>query len=152
MAGDVLARIAADQHRSRMTVREILIEKGRPDLLAEFDRRHWEIETGVDGARSIWSALTEPQRAALVALAEGRRAFRAVWSRAVYDATGGAGVPLGGIRLGGIRLATLRALQSRKLVSATGSPSDPERRFEITRPGAFVVKRGRPPTPKEIAP
>lgn len=147
MAGDVLARIAADQHRSRMTVREILIEKDRPDLLAEFDRRHWEIVSGVDGARSTWAALTESQRGALVALAEGRRAFRAVGSRAVYDATGGAGVPLGGIRL-----ATLRALQSRKLVSATGSPSDPERRFEITRPGAFVVKRGRPPTPKEIAP
>lgn len=142
MADDELARIAADQHRKWMSVRVILIEKGRPDLLAEFDRRHWEIETGVSCARSTWDALTEPQRAALVALAEGRRAFRWVGSRTIYDARGGAGVPLIGIRL-----ATLRALQSRKLVCATGSPSDPERRFEITKPGAFVVKRGRPPAP-----
>lgn len=73
-----------------------------------------------------------------LALAEGRRAFRTA-CRTIYQATGGTGDALGGIRL-----ATLRALQSRKLVSATGSPSDPERRFEITRPGAFVVRRGRP--------
>lgn len=139
MADDELARIAADQHRKRMGVRDLLAAEGRPDLVADLDRKMWEIETGVYGARSTWAALTEPQRAALVALAEGRRAFRAVGSRTVYDAIGGSGVPLGGIRL-----ATLRALQARKLVSATGSPSDPERRFEITKPGAFVVKRGRP--------
>lgn len=139
---DILAQIAADMHRKWMMVREILTEKGRHDLLAEFDRRQWEIESGVDAARATWCALTAPQRVALVALAEGRRAFREVGSRSRYDASGGGCAPLGGIRL-----ASLRALMARKLVQATGSPSDPERRFEITKPGAFIVKRGRQETP-----
>lgn len=139
MADDVLAKIEADSYQKRLAVREVLFEKGRADLVAEFDRQTWEIQSGVSHARSTWDALSEPQRAALVVLAEGRRAFRAIGSHTVYDASGGGRVPIGGIRL-----ATLRALMARKLVQATGSPYDPEKRFEITKPGAFVVKRGRP--------
>lgn len=138
MADDVLAKIEADSYQKRLAVREVLFEKGRADLVAEFDRQTWEIQSGVSHARSTWGALREPQRAALMALAEGRRAFRAVGGRAAYDASGGGCAPIGGIRL-----ATLRALMARNLVQATGSPSDPERRFEITKPGAFVVKRGQ---------
>lgn len=136
---DILAKIEAEGRARRMAVREILFEKGRPDLVAEFDRKTWEISSGVSAARSEWDTLSEPQRAALVALAEGRRAFRAIGGRSIYDASGGGCTPIDGIRL-----ATLRALMARKLVQATGSPSDPERRFEITKPGAFVVKRGQP--------
>lgn len=135
---DILAKIDAERRSRRMAVRDLLFEKGRPDLVADLDRKTWEIQSGVSQARSTWGALSEPQRAALVALAEGRRAFRGHGCRAIYGASGGTGDAIGGIRL-----ATLRALMARKLVQATGSPSDPERRFEITKPGAFVVKRGQ---------
>jgi hypothetical protein len=135
---DILAKIEADSRARRMAVRDLLFEKGRSDLVADLDRKTWEIQSGVSQARSTWGALSEPQRVAIVALAEGRRAFRAVGGRSVYDASGRGCAPLGGIRL-----ATLRALMARNLVQATGSPSDPERRFEITKPGAFVVKRGQ---------
>ena len=58
MADDELARIAADQHRKRMGVRDVLAAEGRPDLVADLDRKMWEIETGVYGARSTWAALS----------------------------------------------------------------------------------------------
>lgn len=142
---DILKRIQAEQHRQTAGVREILLEKGRPDLVEELDRRMWDIETGVDGARGTWSALTEPQCRVMLALDEGRALVRCPFSRTTYEA-----YSVGRDGPDAIRkictLSTVNNLFRRKLIESD-NPSDPMKRLVLSSYGRFVMKRGRAPQP-----
>lgn len=139
---DILKRIQAEQHRQHIGVRDMVLEAGRHDLVEEFDRAMWDIETGVAQARGAWSALTEPQRRVMVALDEGRAMVRCPWSRTTYEAYGGGCDATGKI----CTLPTVTNLLRRKLIESD-NPSDPMKRLVLSSYGRFVMKRGRAPQP-----
>ncbi|ACL60543.1 hypothetical protein [Methylobacterium nodulans] len=120
-------------------VKQMLREKGRPDLLAELERNLRDVETGVSQARSAWHSISPAQRRVLEALGDGRRLVREGSSRTVYEAHG---KPHALRRVA--RLATVRNLAARGLVDWDGGAFDPERRAVLSERGRFVLAKGRP--------
>jgi hypothetical protein len=116
-------------------MRQLLLSEGRPDLVAELDAKIKDIRLGLAQARSCWSALSAPQREALVYLSKHKQLVRHL--PGVYGRTEGLGSGLPRFRL-----ATVRNLIARQLVDLEGGAFDPERRVVISDRGRFVVQRG----------
>lgn len=127
---DILQRLEERVRQQNQKVRQILVEEGRLDLLAGFDAKMRDIETGVDGAGIIWNALSEAQRRAL---------------RFANDYCGGRLVRIGPKNYAAsplIRLATVRNLIARELLACDGGAFDPEKRVVLTEHARFVLKHG----------
>lgn len=128
---EVNEKIAADRAR----LREVI--KHRPDLLAEYDARTSEIDSGIYGARSTWRAISSAQKRIMLLLDAGRCLIRGA-SSTRYDASG---EPHALANICGI--ATVRNLASRDLVAWDGGAFDPERKAVLTERGKFVLKHGQ---------
>lgn len=80
-----------DRFASRQRTRDVIAQSGHPDaakITREFDRKLWEVETGVAQARATWNALSEAQRRVMLALREGRALSRQRTMPSTYDAVG----------------------------------------------------------------
>ena len=125
---------------SQERVREMLREKGREDLVADFDRDMRDIETGVMHAKSVWHSISPAQRAVLAH-------FRLTGSNRLRRAAGGYVVDGPGLPPPRpIRLSTLRNLAARGLVDWDGGAFDPEAAAVLSEQGRFVLAKGRPDT------
>lgn len=119
-------------------VRDMLRERGRPELVAELDRALKDSASEVTQARSVWHSISDAQRRALILLAAGPGDLRRVKGQG-YEVVSPAGS-----RATGIRLATVRNLAGRGLLEWTGGAFDPEASARPTERMAFVLKHGRP--------
>lgn len=138
---EILARLEEEGLEQRARVKALLLEHGRSDLAADLEGKLREVDLGLTGARSCWTALSPAQRRVMEAMSTGRRLVRSAGSRHRYDATGEphalshvAGTP------------TVRNLAARGLVAWEGGAFDPERRASLTEKGRFVWQhRGEMP-------
>lgn len=78
---ELMLRLQRESAERKALVRQIVQEAGRDDVLREYDKAMWEIETGVAQAHSTWAALSPPQRRVMIALYEGRELRRAGGTR-----------------------------------------------------------------------
>jgi hypothetical protein len=122
---------------SRARTRQIILEAGRPDVLADFDRQMKELDSGISGARGCWHALSSKQRFILRLMGQGRYLSRSLRSPAQFDAFGRSPA-----MLDVCRLATARKLCAHGLIHVNGGAIDPEDSFVITERGSFVLKHG----------
>ena len=142
MKDEILAQIAQNSHRSKMAVRDILIEGGHKEALADYDKNMWDIETGVMGARATWNALSKTQRKVMVDLENKGVLHRIekigadIWACCV---------PRQDLQfvLGVCKLPTVKNLLARQLLDCQGGPADPLRILHLSAHGEFVLKRGR---------
>lgn len=131
---DIEHQIEKISRQRRNAVRDILLEKGRPDLVAEFDAKIKRIENGTDGAERTWSALSPAQKRALK-LASYGPLRRAKHTHQFF----------GEIIAPRARLSTVRNLIARDLLACDGGAFDPERVLVLTERGRFVLKHGEAP-------
>lgn len=124
----IVACAAGRRHAQKLSVRELIIERGTPEILADYDRQMWDIETGVSGARATWAALSSLQQRIMLAMSHSG-ALRRLSPRRAAFASGAAEC----------RLPTVAALLARSLIEQDGS----DRRHVLTPHGEFVLKRGR---------
>jgi hypothetical protein len=139
MTSDVQQQVDTMLRQSRLRVRAILIEAGRPDILADFDRNMRDLDLGLIGARATWDALSSRQRFVLRAMGVGRYLSRALRSAAQYDALGHGAI------LDICRLSTTRKLCAHGLIHVNGGATDPEAQFVITERGHFILRHGCTP-------
>lgn len=133
----LLQRLDAEFAERHEGVRQLLYEKGRPDLVADLDAKMRLIANGVDGAQRTWHSISDAQRRALThAAAVGGRLVRSDL-RPRYI-----GVPLLPIPEKPIRVKTVRNLCARELLAWDGGAFDPEKAAVITERGLFVLKHG----------
>jgi hypothetical protein len=115
-------------------------EKTNPrarDALASFDQSMKDLDTGVSGAQSTWSALSQAQRAVLQEATEGD-------GRATQDPHNPNRFTMK-VRMGcviAIRRPTIRALCERELMAWDGGAFNPEAAAVITERGRFAVTHG----------
>ena len=142
MTTDVLAALKAQQHAQKIAVRQVISEAGREDVLREFDKNMWDIETGVMQARNVWHSISPVQRRVLIALYEGRTLRRASWSKSQFEAVG---MRTKGTDAMGVicSMPTVKNLVARGLLDCEGGPDDPMRQLQISTKGNFVVRRGQ---------
>lgn len=134
---DFLHDLDRQSIESRARVRRLILEAGRPDLLAAFDKDMKELDNGVRGVRNAWHSLTSKQRFVLRLMGSGRYMSKSLRCRSMFDALGKAPAILSVCKV-----STLRALSSRELIHVNGGPFDPEDSFVITERGSFVLKHG----------
>ncbi|GJE77305.1 hypothetical protein [Methylorubrum suomiense] len=128
------------QRQTTARVIAVLEENGRSDLVAEFEKRLHDIDSGVDGARSTWHSISDAQRRILLLLSGGRRWLtRSPGSKHFYDAQG---EPHALSRIGTLR--GVRALAARGLLDWEGGALDPERKAVLSEKARFVLKHGKP--------
>lgn len=142
---DISQEIERRSIASRERVRAMVLEAGRPDVLADFDRNMKEIDNGVMGAKNAWHSISDAQRRTLLVLSDGYELRSSRYNRNAYE-----GYCLAGKRdaLGLVcRIRTVRALCAHELAHVNGGALDPEKSIIITERGAFVVKHGRKDTP-----
>lgn len=135
----IIQALDAKFTRQRERVRQVLYEQGRPDLVAEFDRKMREIDTGIEGARNCWHSISEAQRRALTfaSSVHGRLVKSALRRRYI-------GVPLDPQPEAPILVKTVRALCAHNLLAWDGGAFDPEAAAVITERGLFVLKHSPP--------
>ncbi|ACI92693.1 hypothetical protein OCAR_5562 [Afipia carboxidovorans OM5] len=133
----ILQEIERQAQARNARVRQLLVESGRDDVLAEFDLAMREIANGVMGARATWHSLSSVQRFVLRTMAGGRYLSRAIRSKAQYDAIGRAPVVLNICKL-----STARKLCAHGLIHVNGGATDPEAAFLVTERGRFVWRHG----------
>jgi hypothetical protein len=133
MEDPIMMRLERQSLERQAAVRRLLVNQGRDDLVADYDRMVRDERRGVTGARDAWHSITPPQRAALRLLAAGYRLERRSGS-SFYDATR-QGQPVAKA----CRLPTARALLSRELAACDGGAFDPERVIVGTERGRFIV-------------
>jgi hypothetical protein len=136
---ELMLRLQRESAERSSSLRELLRERGREDLIREYDKAMWEIETGVAQAHSTWAALTPTQKRVMIALYEGRVLTRESGSRVCYKAFANCYGSGATSRL--CRLDTAMALLRRDLLAKDGLANDPFIRFVLTKKGHFVVKR-----------
>ncbi len=130
----VIMALDARFARQREGVREMLREAGRDDLLAEFDRKMRDIDTGVEGVRNCWHSISRAQRSALIDAA--RHGGRLVREDKEYRHPGRSPIWTP------IRVRTVRVLCAHELLAWDGGAFDPEAAAVITERGLFVLKHG----------
>lgn len=127
-------RMAREQ---RARVRQLIVDAGRPDVLADFDRDMRNLDLGITMARDCWHSISPAQRRVLQAMGEGRYLLRSVKKVMQYDAVGRGAI------MDICRLSTARALCAHELIHVNGGATDPEAEFIITERGSFVLKHGQ---------
>lgn len=132
---DVIHDIDALQLEREARLRQILIDAGRIDILADYDRQMRDLRLGLSTARNVWHSISARQREALQALGTGATIERRQ-SRYYRASVHGELLP------GTYLLATMRALCAHNLAHVDGGATDPEARFVITERGSFVLKHG----------
>lgn len=135
---EILHRIEVDQRAKTESVRDLLREAGRPDLVAELDANLREVANGRASARGCWSALSDAQREALKLAERYGRIRRRSLRPCEYG--GGNGQP-GPSRP--VRLLTIRKLIRHELLACEGGTFDPEKVLTITERGRFVLAVAR---------
>jgi len=138
----ILAALDAEFDRKTESVRQMLRDAGRHDLVEELDARLRSVRLGINGAQGTWHALSAVQRRTLVAMGEGRHLVRRQPPAARYDAVGSRNDAIANL----CRVATVRNLASRELVSWEGGAFDPEAKAVLTERGRFVLKHGPRPS------
>lgn len=63
---DLLLHLERESERGTQSVRQVLLERGRPDLLKEFDSRMKDIRLGLYSARNCWHSISVAQRRVLI--------------------------------------------------------------------------------------
>lgn len=127
-------RMAREQ---RARVRQLIVDAGRPDVLADFDRDMRNLDLGITMARSCWHSISVAQQRVLQAMGEGRYLLRSMKTVTRYDAVGRGAI------MDICRLSTARALCAHELIHVNGGATDPEAEFIITERGSFVLKHGQ---------
>jgi hypothetical protein len=128
-----------DQEERHQRMRAILLEEGRPDLLAEYEAKLRDIRLGIEGARGTWHALSQPQRRVLAYMVQnGGELQQNPKKLNVYflRVTGNL------VRVG---RPTVRNLAARELLAWDGGAFEPEARAVLTERGRFVLKHGQQP-------
>lgn len=145
----ILHALEIESRETNERVRQMLYEAGRPDLVARFDAKMRDIETGVYGARNCWHSISPAQREALrFAASVGRRLIwkpllghAPMYAPETYD---------GRYASRPIRKPTMRNLCARELMAWDGGAFDPEAAAIITERGLFVIKHGPPDGSAEL--
>lgn len=133
----VIQELDAKFARQREDVRQMLRDSGRDDLVADFDRKMREIDTGIYGARCTWESISDAQRRVLMAMAkDGGALWQSMMNPNAYHMRIAPGEAK---RVG---RATVRALAARELLAWDGGAFTPEAKAIITERGLFVVRHG----------
>lgn len=130
----LMQELELEFQRRHENVRQMLYEAGRPDLVAELDRKTRENELGITGARATWHSISQAQRYTL-ALAwrhDGHlylsgKEYRPRELRGEYHP---------------IRVTTIRNLCARELMAWEGGIFAPEQAAMVTEHGQFVLRHG----------
>lgn len=133
----LLQELDEQSRASRERVRQMAIEAGRPDILAQFDIDSRNIDLGLTSARSCWHSISPAQARALAIVGTGRTLHRTRYQDTFYDAHG---EPHAISKA--CRLSTARALCAHELLAPDGGALDPEAKFVITERGSFVLRFG----------
>lgn len=137
----ILHRMEAESAAKSEAVRQMIIEAGRPDVLAQYDEAMRLNRLGITGARATWHSISAAQRRVLTFMGESkRRLVRSAGTRHFYDAHG---EPHAVGRVTGI--LTVRNLCSRELLAWDGGAFEPERAAVLTERGRFVLAHGPMP-------
>lgn len=114
---EIEAALDAESERRTALVRQILVDSGRGEWVAEFDANMRDNRLGITHARNVWHSISDAQRRALLDLDAGRQPKVRTF-------------------------ATLRNLAHRGLIDIEGCmmPGDPARLSEF---GRFVLAKGR---------
>lgn len=115
---DILIALEIEHERRIESVRRMMREAGRDDLVSELDARLRDIRLGISHARNVWHSISSAQRSVLLDLEAKRTPKVRTW-------------------------ATIRNLAVRGLVSIGGCmlPGDS---VELTEHGRFVLAKGQP--------
>lgn len=130
----VLQAIEQDWIDRRQRVRHFLLDEGRPDLLAEYDAKMRDLDSGVMGAQSTWHSISATQRRALTEAAEHGGKLVRVGKEYRHGARNQPYKP--------IYVKTVRNLCSRDLLAWDGGAFDPESAAVVTERGLFVLSHG----------
>lgn len=143
-------RLQREAYHSRQRTREVIAQSGHPnagEITREFDRKMWEVETGVYQARMAWGSLSETQRRVMIALGEGRALSRQKTMPSTYDAVG-----IGHSGIDAIssicRTPTVKYLVRRDMIEADG-PTDQMKRLVLTNRGRLTLKMAEDPNRRE---
>jgi len=138
-----LHRLEADSAAKSEAVRQMIIEAGRPDVLAQYDEAMRLNRLGITGARATWHSISPAQRAALFGAAHwGGRVAKRKDSPRCYGFAVNGGVTG---TLYPIRISTIRNLCERELMAWDGGAFDPEAEAVVTERGCFVLAHGPMP-------
>ena len=144
---EFLQQSDAESARKSALVRQMCIDAGRPDVLAQYDEALRLERLGIRPARATWHSISTAQRRVLTLMGSGnRRLVREGGSRNFYQANG---EPHAIARAAG--LLTVRNLCSRELLAWDGGAFDPERAAILTERGQFVLKYGPMPNGERFA-
>lgn len=145
-ADDILHRLERADREREASLRKMLIDAGREDILAQYDENMRNLRLGITGARNAWHSLSGKQRWVLQRMAAGRYVQKSVSNPRMFHGYLNGTEPLSGepgAFLNLCRLSTLRSLSAHELIHVAGGTLDPEAKFIITERGLFVVKYGR---------
>lgn len=126
-------RSRADRARTR----QVILEAGRPDVLAQFDADMRNLDLGLTTARSCWHSISPKQAYTLALVGTGRYLVRTKYQPSFCDAYG---EPHAISRV--CQIKTARALCAHELLAPDGGAFDPEAKFVITERGSFVLRFG----------
>lgn len=107
---DILHRLEREDRERSASLRKMLIDIGRDDVLAQYDADMRDLRLGITGAKSIWHSISEAQRRVLIYAGHGLRLQRSHRPN-TFDAIG-PGLEVVNVA----RLPTLRNLSSRELI------------------------------------
>lgn len=135
-----LHRLEAECEAKSEAVRQMIIEAGRPDVLAQYDEALRLNRLGVTGARATWRSISEAQRRVIEQMGDGAKLWRDPMNHRAYFLR----VKMGAVIR--VRIATVRALASRELIAWEGGAFEPEAKASLTERGRFVLAHGPMPS------
>lgn len=133
----LMQQLDEQSRESSRRVRQVIMEAGRPDVLAEYEADMRNLNLGLTSARSCWRSISPAQAYALAVVGTGRTLRRTKYQPTFYDAYG---EPHAVSKV--CRLNTARALCAHELLAPDGGALDPEAKFVITERGSFVLRFG----------
>lgn len=136
---EILAMLEVQDAEREQRFRQMMIDEGHLDHLADYDRRMREIRLGLTAARNCWHSISPAQRTALEFAQRHGGGLRRVSIRPSEYYTVHGVIPQKPIRL-----ATVRNLAAHELLAWDGGATDPERVARLTERGRFVLLHGRP--------
>ena len=134
---DAITEMERRSEAQTKRLRQLLLEEGRPDLVAELDEKLRNVRLGIEGAQNVWHSISPKQRTVMQLLGEHRLLERTGKDRSTYDIVGD-----GGRMLRVCQRSTVRKLIAHRLFAWGGPENDPERSVVMTERGRFVLAKG----------
>lgn len=117
---DFIRQAEVESRQQEERVRALILARGGPDALADFDAEMKRLRNGTEDAENLWHSISGVQRRLLLAMRAGD----------------------GKVARGTVRIATLRNLANRDLIAWDGGAFDPEASAVLTEHGRFVIAHG----------